>query len=579
MTSTLAQQQESVFASTSKLGLPLGERLVRSGILSEIERETALLEQKSKDLRLGEVLIGLGFVQEGDLLPMLGEQLGVTTVRLREGMVDPEVVHLLPRERAEVLNALAMFSVRGTLYVAMVEPQNLRAVDEIERLTGQAVKPVLATRDAIQKILSRCYESDFSVDAVTADMEADAVEMHPDAFELDLHDMQTLAEGSPIINLVNYVIVHAVRQGASDIHIEPGHQHTSIRYRIDGQLREVLRPRRDFHSAMVSRIKVMGRMDIAEQRNPQDGRIHVVVEKQEIDLRCSTVPTVIGEKVVMRVLDKRNVTFNLNDLGLPDRQLQPMKQMLEKPYGLMLVTGPTGSGKTTTLYSSIELIKSINKNIVTVEDPVEYQLDLINQIQTGGTEHMTFATALRAILRQDPDIIMVGEIRDVETAEIAVQAALTGHLVLSTLHTNDSASAVTRLVDMGVAPYKIAAALVGVVSQRLVRTICPRCRMSYYPRAEYLDMIHYEGDTRRQFEKGRGCDNCYDTGFKGRKGIYELMTASKELRRLISSNASLEELRECMQEQGGTTLLQEGISLAEEGHTSLEEVVRVAYFD
>lgn len=579
MTTTLAEQQQSILQSTAKLGLPLGERLVRSGILSEMELETALLEQKSKDLRLGEVLIGLGFVQESDLLPLLGEQLGVTTVRLREGLVDPEVVHLLPRERAEAMNALAMFSVRGTLYVAMNEPQNLRAVDEIERLTGQPVRPVLASRDAIQKILSRCYESDFSVDAVTADMDADAVEMNPDAFELDLHDMQSLAEGSPIINLVNYIIVHAVRQGASDIHIEPGHQHTSIRYRVDGQLREVLRPRRDFHSAMVSRIKVMGRMDIAEQRNPQDGRIHVVVEKQEIDLRCSTVPTVIGEKVVMRVLDKRNVTFNLNDLGLPDRQLQPMKQMLDKPYGLMLVTGPTGSGKTTTLYSSIELIKSISKNIVTVEDPVEYQLDLINQIQTGGTENMNFATALRAILRQDPDIIMVGEIRDAETAEIAVQAALTGHLVLSTLHTNDSASAVTRLVDMGIAPYKIAAALVGVVSQRLVRTICPRCRMSYYPRAEYLEMIHYEGDTRRQFEKGRGCDGCYDTGFKGRKGIYEIMTASKELRRLISNDASLEKLRECMQSQGGTTLLQEGIALAEDGHTSLEEVVRVAYFD
>ena len=469
MTAILAEQQQSILKSTAKLGLPLGERLVRSGILSEMELETALLEQKSKDLRLGEVLIGLGFVQESDLLPLLGEQLGVTTVRLREGLVDPEVVHLLPRERAEAMNALAMFSVRGTLYVAMNEPQNLRAVDEIERLTGQPVRPVLASRDAIQKILARCYESDFSVDAVTADMDADAVEMNPDAFELDLHDMQSLAEGSPIINLVNYIIVHAVRQGASDIHIEPGHQHTSIRYRVDGQLREVLRPRRDFHSAMVSRIKVMGRMDIAEQRNPQDGRIHVVVEKQEIDLRCSTVPTVIGEKVVMRVLDKRNVTFNLNDLGLPDRQLGPMKQMLEKPYGLMLVTGPTGSGKTTTLYSSIELIKSISKNIVTVEDPVEYQLDLINQIQTGGTESMNFATALRAILRQDPDIIMVGEIRDVETAEIAVQAALTGHLVLSTLHTNDSASAVTRLVDMGIAPYKIAAALVGVVSQRLVQ--------------------------------------------------------------------------------------------------------------
>lgn len=579
MISPSVLQEPGIKLPTQTNSIPLGERLVRAGILSEIELETALLQQKSKGMRLGEVLVNLGFVDENELLPLLAEQIGTTAVRLREGMVDPEVVHMLPRERAEALCALAMFSVRGTLYVAMAEPQNLRAVDEVERVTRTPVVPILASREAITRVTPRCYESNFAVDAVTADMDADAVEVHPDAYELDLRDVQSLAEGSPIVNLVNYIIVHAVRQGASDIHIEPGHQHTAIRYRVDGQLREVLRPRRDFHAAMVSRVKVMGRMDIAEQRNPQDGRIHVVVEKQEIDLRCSTIPTVLGEKVVLRVLDRRNLSFNLNDLGVPDRQFSRMKEMLDKPYGLVLVTGPTGSGKTTTLYSALELVKSVNRNIVTVEDPVEYQIDMINQIQTGGTEQMNFASALRSILRQDPDIIMIGEIRDAETAEIAIQAALTGHLVLTTLHTNDSASAVTRLVDMGIASYKIAAALVGVVSQRLVRTICPKCRTTYYPRSEYLQMIHYEGDQRRQFEKGRGCDACFDTGFQGRQGIYELLTASQDVRELINSNSSLESLRAAIPKQGGTTLLQEGISLAEEGITSLEEVVRVAYFD
>ncbi|MCA9076294.1 MAG: type II/IV secretion system protein, partial [Planctomycetaceae bacterium] len=429
------------------------------------------------------------------------------------------------------------------------------------------------------KLIPRCYEDDFSVDTVTADIDADAVELHPDAIEVDLQDVRSLAEGSPVVNLVNYIIVHAVRQHASDIHIEPGHRHSSVRFRVDGQLREVLRPRREFHPAIVSRIKVMAKMDIAEQRMAQDGRMHVVVERREIDLRCSTLPTVLGEKAVLRVLDRDNVTFHLDALGMREDQLTLVNEMLRKPYGLVLATGPTGSGKTTTLYSAIELIKSVHRNIVTVEDPVEYQLELINQVQTSGTRSMSFANVLRSILRQDPDVIMVGEIRDAETAEVAIQAALTGHLVLSTLHTNDSASAVTRLLDMGIAPYKIAAALVGVVAQRLVRNICPNCRTTYYPTAEYLRMIHYEGDERQVFTKGEGCEQCHDTGFQGRTGLYEVLLANREVRQLISSGADLESIRECYRRIGGRSLLDEGIRLAEEGHTSLEEVVRVAFFD
>jgi len=557
----------------------LGERLVHAWLVSPDDLAEALNKQSVNGKRLGELLIEMGFVGEEDLVPLIGEQLGVPTLRLRDGLIDPRIVGLIPRASAEAMEALPLFSVRGTLTVAMTDPQNLRRIDELERITGLRVRPVLVAQAAIKSMFPRCYEEDFEVDAVTADMDMEAVELDSGAIDIDVQEVQAMADGSPVVNLVNYVIVQAIRHGASDIHIEPGHRNSSVRFRVDGQLREMLTPRRDFHAAIVSRVKVMARMDIAEHRIPQDGRVHVMVEGREIDLRVSTLPTVVGEKAVLRVLDRRNLTFNLDELGVPEDQLERIKQMLAKPYGLLLVTGPTGSGKTTTLYSAIELIKSVHRNIVTVEDPVEYQLDLINQVQTGGSKAMTFANALRSILRQDPDVIMVGEIRDAETAEVAIQAGLTGHLVLSTLHTNDSASAVTRLLDMGIASYKIAAALVGVVAQRLVRTICPKCRTQYQPPAEFLEMLHYDGDMRRRFVRGEGCKDCYDTGFQGRRGIYEVMVATRELRDIINDDADLESIRKCHVTQKGSTLLQEGIRLAEDGVTSPEEVARIAFFD
>lgn len=559
--------------------LPLGDRLVRAGLLTSEDLDAALTEQSTRQTRLGETLIELGFVSEEELLPLMGQHLGVPAVRLREGLVDPEIVRLLPRTLAESCTALALFSVRGVLTVAMAEPQDLTVIDELERLTELRVNPVFALADSIRKLIPRCYEEDFSVDAVTADMDQDAVEVETQTIEVRLDDLQSMADGSPVISLVNYVVVHAVRQGSSDIHIEPGPQHSLVRFRVDGQLREVLRPRSDIHPAIVSRIKVMARMDIAEHRNPQDGRIRVRVEGREIDLRVSTLPTVLGEKVVLRVLDRRNVTFNLDELGVPDDQLSSIKRMLSRPYGLVLVTGPTGSGKTTTLYSAMELIKSVTHNIVTVEDPVEYQLELINQVQASSSRHMTFANALRAILRQDPDVIMVGEIRDADTAEIAIQAALTGHLVLSTLHTNDSCGAVTRLLDMGVAAFKISAALAGVIAQRLVRTICPNCRTHYYPTSDYLEMLGYEGDRRRSFQKGEGCAQCFDTGFRGRRGVYEIFEINRDVREIITHDPDLERLRSVRREMGGSTLLEEGIRIAEAGYTSLEEIARVSFTD
>jgi type IV pilus assembly protein PilB len=548
-------------------------------LINPAELESALKLQASKGQKIGEILLELGLLSEDQILPFIQRQMGVPTARIREGLIDPAAVRLLPREAAEHLGALAMFRVRDTLTVAMAEPQNLQQIDELERITRLKIRAVFAFGSSIRRMMSRAYEDDFQVDTVTADLDENAVELQLDQVDMDLTSVEALVDGSPVINLVNYLILQALRKGASDIHIEPTRKHTIVRFRVDGQLIEVLRPRRDIHPAIVSRIKVMAKMDIAEHRLPQDGRCQVAVEGKEVDLRVSTLPTVLGEKVVMRVLDRRRLTFNLDKLGLPPDLLGKVKLLLNKPHGLLLVTGPTGSGKTTTLYSALELIKSVHLNIITVEDPVEYQLELINQVQVEKTRSLTFASALRSILRQDPDVIMVGEVRDGETAQVAVQAALTGHLVLSTLHTNDSAGAVTRLQDMGVESYKIAAAVVGVIAQRLVRTICPKCRTSYYPPAELLETLHYQGDRRRSFARGEGCTDCYDTGFQGRSGIYEVLVLEPELRELISERASAEVIRRRFREEHGRTLLDEALRLAEKEATSLDEVMRVAFFE
>lgn len=558
---------------------PLGEQLISAGLITAEQLQSALGRQQSTNARLGEVLVEMGFVSDAALLPFLERQLGVHSVRLRDGMVDPEVVRIIPRPVAESLGVLALFCVHGTLTVAMSEPRQLQQRDELARITGRRIRPLFALPADIARMIERCYREGFAVDSITADLDENAINVATDDVATDMADLGVVAEGSPIINLVNYIVVHGVRDGASDIHIEPGEKMSVVRYRIDGELQEVLRPRHDFHAAIVSRIKVMARMDIAERRAPQDGRIHVSVDGKQIDLRVSTLPTVLGENVVMRILDRQKVTFDLGSLGFRSGQLTEIKRMLARPHGLVLVTGPTGSGKSTTLYSALELKKSVHTKIITVEDPVEYQLQMISQVQADASSSLTFAGALRSMLRQDPDIIMVGEIRDAETAEVAIQAALTGHLVLSTLHTNDSASAVTRLLDMGIASFKISAALVGVVAQRLIRNICPRCRTSYFPSAELFDSLRYEGNRRRSFERGEGCTDCHDTGFSGRSGIYEVLNVTSELREIISRDSDVESIRKWHRANGGTTLLTEGIRLAENGKTSLEEVARVAFVD
>ena len=565
--------------SQSMSAPPLGEQLISACLITAEQLQSALGRQQTNNARLGEVLVEMGFVEEAALLPFLEKQLGVQGVRLRDGMVDPDVVNIIPRAIAESLGVLALFCVHGVLTVAMSEPRNLQQRDELTRITGHRIRPLFALPVDIARMIERCYREGFAVDTITADLEDDAIKVSAETVESELTDLGIVAEGSPIINLVNYIVVHGVRDGASDIHIEPGEKMSVVRYRIDGELQEVLRPRLDFHAAIVSRIKVMACMDIAERRMPQDGRIHVVVDGKQIDLRVSTLPTVLGENVVMRILDRQKVTFDLGKLGFHSGQLSEIKRMLSRPHGLVLVTGPTGSGKSTTLYSALELKKSVHTKIISVEDPVEYQIQMISQVQADASSSMTFAGALRSMLRQDPDIIMVGEIRDAETAEVAIQAALTGHLVLSTLHTNDSASAITRLLDMGIASFKISAALVGVVAQRLIRNICPKCRTTYFPSAELFDSLRYEGNRRRSFERGEGCTDCHDTGFSGRSGVYEILNITNELREIISNDTNVESIRRKHRANGGTTLLAEGIRLAEEGKTSLEEVARVAFVD
>ncbi|QEF99698.1 Type II secretion system protein E [Stieleria maiorica] len=578
---------------------PLGSRLIEAGLIREDQLETALAHQASEEdrlqalaaqegtdtigrikrkhfKRLGEVVAELGLVDEANLLPMLGEQLGVEGVKLREGLIDPVAVSLIPRDYAERYRVLPLMRVRDELTVAMADPQDLAAIDTLADVSGCRIRPVLTLASGIERLLPRCYEDDFAVDSVTADLDVEQLELDSEAIDLDLHGTQQLAEGSPVINLVNYAIIQAVRQGASDIHIEAGKKFTSVRFRIDGALREVMKPRKEMHAAIVSRIKVMAKLDIAEHRQPQDGRLHVRISRRDVDLRVSTLPTVLGEKVVMRVLDRNSVTFDLNSLGLPNASLTSVRRMLSRPHGLVLVTGPTGSGKTTTLYSAIELIKGIERNVITVEDPVEYQLELINQVQVAKETGMTFAQALRSILRQDPDVIMVGEIRDRETAETAIQAALTGHLVLSTLHTNDSAAAITRLMDMGIESFKIAASLVGVIAQRLMRNLCPNCKETYYASTKMLDELHYTGDPRQSFARSRGCGECYESGYRGRTGVYELFEITPDIRTLINQGADLETLR---QSRNGPSLLSEGIQLAQDKVTSLEEVGRVALVD
>ena len=556
----------------------IGEVLVEEGIITEETLQAVLAEQKRTGKRLGEMLVDQGLVTVEELLCVLGNRLGVRHCILRKGLADPSLLATIGEEEARHIKAIPMFRVHDTMTVAMAEPQSLPSVDRLRQLTGCTIRPILATEANILEHIDRFTSVKTDMDALIAAISSGDLEvLEEDEEDSSMTDLSEVNGESPVVNLINMIILKAIREGASDIHIEPDKKATRLRYRLDGVLRDLPNPPAGMHPSIVSRIKVIGRMDIAEKRLPQEGRVRIGADGREIDLRVSSMPTLLGEKLVMRILDKGNLKTQLDDLGFRAETLQTFLRILRQPYGLVLVTGPTGSGKTTTLYSALQLIRSPELNILTVEDPVEYQLDLINQIQVQEAIGMTFARALRSILRQDPDVIMVGEIRDEETARVAIQASLTGHLVLATLHTNDAPGAVARLVDMGVEPYLLSSAINGVLAQRLARCICKNCWTPYVPDDVFLDEAGL-GDLKGQtFVRGEGCSKCHNSGHKGRVGIYEVMEATSSIRRLVHKGVSPHEIRDRWCEEGGLTLRQEGLLLARDGKTTLEEVLNVTH--
>ena len=552
----------------------LGELLVAHGLVTEAQVDEALELQKQSGKRLGEIVVEQGWVPEQELLIALGTQLSVPFVRLRAGLYDPVIAELMNKDVAVRLRVFPMFRVRGAIYLATTEPQDIPLLTEVRERLGVVVKPVLARREEIlgtieESLAGEEAEMEFLDDVLDADLEL--VEGYVPDDEAAIDEM---AGGSPIIALVNSLIQRAVRDGASDVHIEPSRTKSRVRFRIDGVLYEVMTRRAEIHSALISRLKVMANLDIAERRLPQDGRIQVVTQGRSVDLRFSSLPGLYGEKVVLRVLDKNQAILDIDKLGMAQANKDTYQRLLKQGFGLILVTGPTGSGKTTSLYAALNYLNSMEKNIVTIEDPVEYQVDIINQNEVRDKIGLTFAKILKHVLRQDPDIVMVGEIRERETAEIAVQAALTGHLVLSTLHTNDSTGAITRMIDMGVEPYLLSSALIGVVAQRLVRSICSSCKTSSLAPAEIANRYGWEEGTAR-LAKGRGCTECYDSGYRGRMGIHEVLEADVELQRLIVGNPTRDQLAEYIEEQGLKTLFEDGLARALEEKTTIEEVARV----
>ena len=582
-TASVANAVNAVHAGGSVWGKRqrLGDALVAEGVLTKEQLDRALIEQKRSNRMLGELLVEQGLIGNAALVRVVAKCLGVKGCILRHGLIDPPLLKLVGDEEAERLKAIPMFKVRDTLTVAMAEPQSLPAIDRLRQLTGLHINPVLALEQNIVEFIRKYRGGDVDVDAFLTSLAESDVEVveRENIDEGPSTDLDQMVAGSPIINLVNVAFLTAVKDKASDIHIEPDKKGTRIRYRIDGVLRDLMKPPPGMHAAIVSRVKVIGKMDIAEKRLPQEGRVRIVAEGREIDLRVSAMPTLLGEKIVVRILDKSNLRVRMEDLGFRSEALVTFKRVLEQPHGLALVTGPTGSGKTTTLYSALDLLRSPEVNILTVEDPVEYQLDMVNQIQVNEPIGLTFARALRSILRQDPDVIMVGEIRDVETARVAVQAALTGHLVLATLHTNDAPGAVARLVDMEIEPYLLSAAFNGAVAQRLARTICHHCSTKYFPPHQVLEDAGLLDKEGTPFKKGSGCQHCHDSGFLGRLGIYEVMEVTPEIRRMIHHGTPMHEIRDQFRRGGGLTLREEGVLLAIAGRTSLEEVLRVTQTD
>ena len=568
-------------APLAATGDRLGDLLIREGLITKDQLSKALSEQKSNGQRLGYNLVKMGFVQETEITKMLARQYRMPAVDLARFEADPKIIKLVPADVALKHLVLPLKREGRTLTVAMADPTNLSVLDDLKFVTRYDIFPVIAGEYTLRTALDKYYEQvDAQLDTLLKDMEEEGgAEGELEVVAQQEEDEQqggATADDAPVVKLINAILTDAVKRGASDIHIEPFEHELRVRYRIDGALLEVMKPPLKLKAALISRIKIMSALNIAERRVPQDRRIKLKMGKRVIDYRVSTLPVLFGEKIVLRILDKGNLTLDLSKFGFEPKAEADLLKAILNPYGMVLVTGPTGSGKTTTLYSALSRINTMEVNIMTAEDPVEYNLMGINQVLVRNEVGMTFAAALRAFLRQDPNIIMVGEIRDIETGGIAIKAALTGHLVLSTLHTNDAPSTITRMVDMGIEPFNVASAVNLIVAQRLVRRICKDCKVEHQYLPEELKALG--GDTKEfagiTFYRGKGCDTCGGTGYKGRAGLYEVMSLSPELRRMILKGASSTELSEQAVKDGMLTLRMDGLVKIRNGITTLEEVVK-----
>ncbi len=571
----------------------IGEMLIEKGLISEGQLEEALQAQKDTTQKIGQVLVGLGYLDENALYETLAEQLNVRYVNLAQFAIDKDIAMLVPRDVAERYEAVPIARGDGCIRVAMAEPGNVLAMDDLRVRLQMQVEPILASSEAIAATIQKVFEGTDGGGADTGGSDLDALAKSVlDSGVLGAKDLagaeeklddrvEELVDEAPIIKIARVIIQKAIQERASDIHIEPERRGVRIRYRIDGVLHEVMKVPKYVHAPLVSRVKIMSDMNIAERRVPQDGRIHIRHDNRDFDLRVSVIPTTLGEKAVARILDKTSVLIGLDKLGmLPETQAQ-VETLIVQPNGMLLSTGPTGSGKTTTQYSILNKINSVEKNIITIEDPVEYQLGGISQVHVNRKAGLTFAIALKYFLRQDPDIIMVGEIRDLETSEIAIQAALTGHLVLSTLHTNDAASTVTRMVDMGVEPFLISSSIIGALAQRLARKICDNCREPYTPPRDKLLGFGFDPDLPENrdvvFYHGVGCEQCRHTGYYGRIGIFELMVMNAEIAELVVKRATANDVKEAALAAGMQTLQMDGFQKVLMGITDVEELTRVVF--
>ncbi|MCF7908241.1 MAG: type II secretion system ATPase GspE [Candidatus Omnitrophica bacterium] len=547
----------------------IADLLLKENLITQEQLDQATIETRRTGLSIIKALEKLKFISEESIAEVRAKALGVPYMDLGEYVIDSELTKLIPEKLAKKYKMVPLFKVGTSLTVAMFNPQDIVALDQARKMSQMdAIDPVVASETGIQKILDIYYGGSSTVDEIVDSIDTERISVKDDK------DLAEIAEEAPVVKLVSLIISKAVKERASDIHIEPEAKTLLVRNRVDGVLRESHNLPKALNRALTSRIKILANLDIAENRRPQDGKIRLKIENRDIDIRVSTFPTVHGENVVMRILDKSSVVLGLKDLGLSNESLEALNKLIHRPNGIILVTGPTGSGKTTTLYAALTTINSIDKNIITIEDPVEYELPLIRQTQVNSKIGVTFAEGLRAILRQDPDVIMVGEIRDKETAEIAIRASLTGHLVLSTLHTNDAVSSLTRLVDMGVEPFLVSSSVIGVIAQRLVRVICDKCKEEYKPSESILKDLGVK--IKNLFYRGKGCKKCDNTGFMGRTGIYEFFTINDEIRNMVNEKQSADKILERAVASGWIkTLSEDGLEKVSQGITTAEEVLKV----